>query len=146
VRKRAVVAADELERHIMRCRRRQEPASVLVVRVVAPGRIGPEWLRACFRLTDSVAIARTRYGYELKGVFDEDGLDRDALEWRLRAALDGMPTCVSWARFPDDGVTLEIVLERARVGLPVPAGHHSRRRAGALHLWAARAPSGSEGE
>src|SRR5437773_10888790 len=106
----------------MRCRRRQEPASVLVVRVVAPGRIGPQRLRACFRLTDSVAITRTRYGYELVGVFDEDQLDRQALEFRLRAALDGMATCVSWARFPDDGVTLQVLLEGARAALPAPIG------------------------
>jgi len=135
MRKRSVLVADELERHIMRCRRRQEPAAVLVLRVVASGRIGPERLRACFRLTDSVAITRTRYGYELTGVFDEDCLDRDALEWRLRAALDGMATCVSWARFPDDGVTLETLLEDARAALPMPVAQPFRLM-GALHPWA----------
>jgi hypothetical protein len=135
VRKRSVLVADELERHIMRCRRRQEPAAVLVVRFVAPGRISPQRLRACFRLTDSVAVTRTRYGYELVGVFDEDGLDRNALEWRLRCALDAPTTCVSWARFPDDGVTLETLLDDARAALPVPVVRSSRR-VGALHLWA----------
>ena len=146
MRNRASLSADELERHIMRCRRRQEPASLLVVRVAAPGRIGPGRLRACFRLTDSVAITRTRYGYELVGVFDEDRLDRDALEFRLRTALDGMATCLSWARFPDDGVTLEALVDGARAALPEPIGHPARWRAGGLHLWAARASSTSEGD
>jgi hypothetical protein len=120
VRKRSIPIADELERHIMRCRRRQEPAAVLVLRVAAASRIAPERLRASFRLTDSVAISRTRYGYELVGVFDEDSLDRDALEWRLRTALGGIATCVAWARFPDDGVTLDMLVGDARAALPVP--------------------------
>jgi hypothetical protein len=115
-----MLVADELERHIMRCRRRQEPAAVLVLRVAAAGRMSPDRLRASFRLTDSVAITRTRYGYELVGVFDEDGLDRDALEWRLRAALGGIATCVAWARFPDDGVTLGMLIGDARAALSVP--------------------------
>lgn len=145
MRKRAGFTTDELERHIMRCRRRQEPASVLVLRIVAPARTGPAKLRACFRLTDSVAIARTRDGYELAGVFDEDEFDREALEWRLREALGGAAACVSWARFPDDGLTLEILLEGARAALPATVGPPARR-SGALHLWAARASSSSEPE
>jgi len=119
VRKRSTLVADELERHIMRCRRRQEPAAVLVVRIAAAGRTGPERLRACFRLTDSVAIRRTRHGFELVGVFDEDGLDRDALEWRLRAALGGITTCFAWSRFPDDGFTLDTLVQHARSALPM---------------------------
>jgi hypothetical protein len=119
VRKRSMLVADELERHIMRCRRRQEPAAVLVVRVAAAGRAGPERLRACFRLTDSVAIRRTRHGFELVGVFDEDGLDRDALEWRLRAVLGEIATSFAWSRFPDDGFTLDMLVEDARSALPM---------------------------
>jgi hypothetical protein len=118
MRKRSILVADELERHIMRCRRRQEPAAVLVVRIADAGRTGPEQLRACFRLTDSVAIRRTRHGFELVGVFDEEGLDRDALEWRLRAALGGIATCFGWSRFPDDGFTLDMLVEDARSALP----------------------------
>jgi hypothetical protein len=120
VRKRSMLVIDELERHIMRCRRRQEPAAVLVLRVASAGRMSPDRLRASFRLTDSVAITRTRYGYELVGVFDEDGLDRDALELRLRSALGGIVTCVAWARFPDDGVTLDMLVGDARAALSVP--------------------------
>jgi hypothetical protein len=119
MRKRSMLVADELERHIMRCRRRQEPAAVLVVRIAAAGRIGPERLRACFRLTDSVAIRRTRHGFELVGVFDEEGLDRDALEWRVRSALGGIATRFAWARFPDDGFTLDMLIEDARSALPM---------------------------
>ena len=78
MRKRATLPSYELERHIMRCRRREEPASVLVARLPARVRISPERVLACFRLTDSVSIARIRDGYEIAGVFDEDGFERGA--------------------------------------------------------------------
>jgi hypothetical protein len=146
MRKRSTLVADELERHIMRCRRRQEPASVLVARFVAPGRIATRRVLSCFRLTDSVTIARTRDGWEVAGVFDQDGFDRGGLERRLRAALDGTTPGVGWARFPEDGVTLELLLEGARAALPAPALHRSRSRTASLSLWSARASSGPEGE
>jgi hypothetical protein len=146
MRKRSTVIANELERHIMRCRRRQEPASVLVARVVAQERIAPERVLACFRLTDSVTIARTRDGWEVAGVFDQEGFERDGLERRLRAALDGTATGVAWARFPDDGVTLDLLLAGARAALPALAEHPPRRRPSALSLWTARASSGTEGK
>jgi hypothetical protein len=145
MRKRASFVADELERHIMRCRRRQESASVLVARFVASGRITPRRVLSCFRLTDSVTIARTRDGWEVAGVFDHDGFDRDGLERRLRAALDGTTAGVGWARFPEDGLTLQLLLDGARAELPPPEPRRSRR-AGSLSMWTARASSGSEGE
>jgi hypothetical protein len=128
----------------MRCRRREEPASVLVARLPARVRISPERVLACFRLTDSVSIARIRDGYEIAGVFDEDGFEREGLELRLRAALDGIDARIGWMRFPDDGVTLEVLLENARAALPAPAGSSSGRRAGALFVRAARATARTE--
>jgi hypothetical protein len=128
----------ELERHIMRCRRRQEPASVLVARFAGPGRIAPGRVLACFRLTDSVAIGRTRDGWEVAGVFDHDGFDPEGLERRLRAALDGTAPVLGWARFPEDGLTLQLLLEGARAALPAPAARPSRRLAGSLSTWTAR--------
>ena len=130
----------------MRCRRRQEPASVLVARFVAPGRIASGRVLSCFRLTDSVTIARTREGWEVAGVFDQQGFDRDGLERRLLAALDGKAAGVGWARFPEDGLTLELLLEGARAALPAPAPRRFRRRPSSLSLGTARASSGSEAE
>ena len=144
MRKRATLPADELERHIMRCRRRGEPASVLVARLPARSRIDPERVRDCFRLTDSVSVARVRDGYEIAGVFDEDGFERAGLERRLRAALDGIDARIGWMRFPDDGVTLEVLLESARAAVPAPAGSLPGRRAVALFLRAARVSARSE--
>ena len=142
--RRATPPAHELERHIMRCRRREEPASLLVVRLPARVRIAPERVRDCFRLTDSVSVARIRDGYEIVGVFDEDRLEREGLERRLRAMLDWIDAGIGWVRFPDDGVTLEVLLERARALLPVPVERVPVRRASARFLRAARVSARSE--
>lgn len=114
--------AEELERHLMRCRRRGEPASVLVARLSSPARLAPAELAGCFRLTDSVAVTRAPRGYELSGVFDDNSLDRDALERRLRAATGSMSAQLAWTRFPDDGVTLRVLIDRARAALPASSG------------------------
>jgi hypothetical protein len=138
VRNRAVHVVGELERHIMRCRRRQEPASVLVARFAGPGRIAPARVLACFRMTDTVTVARTRDGWEVIGIFDDYDFDRDGFERRLRAALQGAGPTLGWARFPDDGLTLEHLLQRARAALRAPVAGDTRRLAGSLSPWTAR--------
>jgi hypothetical protein len=104
---------EELERHLMRCRRRDERASVLTARLRSTDGPAPQQLVACFRLTDSVWIRQTPHGYDVSGVFDDDGFDRGALEQRLRAMVRGADTRLGWARFPDDGVTLAALLDCA---------------------------------
>jgi hypothetical protein len=112
---------DECERHLMRCRRRGEPATVLVVRVQARRGIRPERLLRCFRLTDSVAVRRTRHGYEVQGVFDDAGLACEGLERRVRELTGPAEVSIGWARFPDDGVTLPVLVERAHAAFaPLP--------------------------
>ena len=106
----------ELERHVMRCRRREEPAALLLARVPARSRTMSHRLACCYRLTDSVAVARIGRHCELVALFDDDGIDRGVLERRLQAAA-GVEPAVAWARFPDDGVTLEALLLVARVRL-----------------------------
>jgi hypothetical protein len=128
----------DLERHIMRCRRREEPASVLVARFAAPHRLPPQRILECFRLTDSVRIARIRDGWEVVGVFDEDDFDRGGLERRVCTALGIRTLTIAWARFPEDGVTLDMLLTCARAALPACAARTSGRRAGALSMGAAR--------
>jgi hypothetical protein len=108
--------ASELELHLMRCRRRGERASLLVARVASPRRSTGRRLSGCFRLTDSVAVTRVRHGYELTGLFDDDGLERAALERRLRTSA-GVEASVAWARFPDDGLTLGALISAARASL-----------------------------
>jgi hypothetical protein len=104
----------DLEHHLMRCRRREEGAVVLALRVRAARAPAAGTLLRCLRLTDSARLRRTAHGWELDALFDEDGFDRDALERRLRATLNGSEPQLGWARFPEDGVTLLALLETAR--------------------------------
>jgi hypothetical protein len=110
-------AIDDLERHLMRCRRRGESAHVLVAHMPATGRGQPERLAKFFRLTDSVLVAHIPHGYEVAGVFDDSDLDRNALERRLRGAAATPGTTIAWKRFPDDGVTLPVLIDAARAAL-----------------------------
>jgi hypothetical protein len=115
-------ALAELEVHIARCRRRGEPGHVLVIGDLD---IDAQPLDL-FRLTDSVAIWVSANGPELRAVIDDDSFDRVALEQRIRDRL-GAAAEVGWAKFPDDGVTLEVLLQHARdaargiAPVPMPA-------------------------
>jgi hypothetical protein len=148
MKKRSMLPADDLQRRVMRCRRMETPASVLVVRIAGPVRTAPERILACFRMTDSVSIVRIRDGYELAGVFDEARFERDGVERRLRVALNGTDARIGWTRFPDDGVTLEVLLESARAALLTAAGSPPApgRRPRHFALRAARLSSRSEVE
>jgi hypothetical protein len=106
----------ELERHVMRCRRREEPALLMLAHIPCASRSTGHRLACCYRVTDSVLVARVGRHHELVALFDDDGLDRSALEQRMRAAAGVEPT-VSWARFPDDGVTLDALVAAARMQL-----------------------------
>jgi len=117
----ATAPSPDLEHHLMRCRRREERAVVLAARVRTFRAPPPEQVLASLRLTDSARVRRHGHGYELDAVFDDDGLDREALERRLRATLNGAETSLGWASFPDDGVTLVALLEAARAAAEMPA-------------------------
>jgi hypothetical protein len=136
---------ESLERHVMRCRRREEGASVLVARVSERNGLKQEALLACFRLTDSIAVRRNGRGLELAGVFDHEGLDRAGVERRLRAVAGETELQLAWSLFPDDGVTLHVLLDAARAELPAPARRAARHPAEA---GVRRSPltSGAEGE
>jgi hypothetical protein len=106
----------ELERHVMRCRRKEEPALLMLAHVPGRGPATGHRLAHCFRATDSVTLVRVGRRYELTALFDDDGFDRVVLERRLRSAA-GTEPAVAWARFPDDGVTLGALLLAARTEL-----------------------------
>jgi hypothetical protein len=89
----------------------------MLARVPAHGRATCHRLACCYRLTDSVAVARVGRHCEVVALFDhDDGLDREVLERRLHAAA-GVEPAAAWARFPDDGVTLDALLVVARMRL-----------------------------
>lgn len=106
------------ELQLARCRRRNEPAWVLVARIDARDGVSSTELAAHLRVTDSVTLRRVRHGYDLEGVFDDHDLVRGGLEERLRQLLPAAGVDFGWARFPDDGLTLAVLLERAREALP----------------------------
>lgn len=116
---------NDLERHLSWSRRRAERATVLVARLGVHDVEDPVALVESFRITDSVSLRRTPRGYDLHAVLDEKDLDREAVERRIADLTSAPPSC-GWATFPDDGVTLDVLLELARRSLdpsrePVPA-------------------------
>jgi hypothetical protein len=129
-------APGEVDRHIARCRRLEEPAEVMVAISPRTARSsGTAWLHrwrtdwcrsaaGALRLTDSIEIQPGRA--ELRAVLDGASLDRASVERRLVATLDARQTgsrldrrggpsevAFGWARFPDDGFTFEVLAQRA---------------------------------
>jgi hypothetical protein len=104
---------DDLDRHLMRARRRQEPVEVMSARLRRADRGTPARLLSCFRLTDSVSVRATRGGLALIALFDAADFERAGVEQRLRS-IAGPDLDIRWARFPEDGLTLPAVLMRLR--------------------------------
>jgi hypothetical protein len=102
---------DDLESQLARCRRRGERAWVLVARVDASG-ADVAHVRALLRLSDAVVAVRAIDRVDLCAVIDGD-VDREALEERLRRSLPGRLRC-GWAVFPDEALTLEMLMAAAR--------------------------------
>lgn len=102
----------DLQRHIAWCRRREEPAHLLVVPL---GRIDEQETRnliRSFRSTDTVTLGRNGSKPELIAFLDAHRFVREGLEARL-AERFGVRS-FGWATFPEDGLTLKTLLEHAR--------------------------------
>ena len=112
-----IARVGELQRHLDWCRRREESAHVLVVMLPGAENDHRRLLEA-FRLTDSVAIQTHREGCEVHAVIDDHRLSRAGLERRIVQEV-GDDARFGWAAFPQDGYTLEVLLERAASGLTV---------------------------
>lgn len=110
---------DELELQLLRCRRREETAWVMVARVAGPAHVSD--LLGCLRLTDAARVDLGVHGKELACVLDADGLDREALERRLRRGVPRADVRFGWSHFPQDGAGLDVLLHKARAGLPRPS-------------------------
>jgi hypothetical protein len=104
---------DDLRRHISAARRRDERADVVVFALPAGNVADHASLLASFRLTDSAALTHGGRSFDVEVVLDHAGLDRDGVERRITSQLATCPL-FGWATFPDDGVTLEALLETAR--------------------------------
>lgn len=104
---------DDLRRHISAARRRNERADVLVFTLPAADLAEYAPLLASFRLTDSTAVTHVGRLRDVEIVLDHAGLDRSGIERRIASQLATSPP-FGWATFPDDGVTLEALVETAR--------------------------------
>jgi hypothetical protein len=124
----AVVAPrldSDLQRQLMRSRRRGEDAAVLVARSKALPRAATEDLLGTLRATDGFEVATHGPATEIRAVLDASGLDRDAVERRVRSVTADTGTEFGWAQFPGDGVTLNVLIDHARKSL-VPAAWDER--------------------
>lgn len=117
-----VARSQDLQRHLDWCRRREERAHVLVVRLPDAHDESDRGLLEAFRLTDSVSILGRHDGCEVHAVVDDHRLSRDGLERRIVQEV-GASARFGWAAFPEDGYTLEVLLERAsaELGAEAPA-------------------------
>lgn len=102
--------AHDLERHLAWARRRADSCDLLVVEG-CPADAG---LPAVLRTTDSaeltvIGINRT----EVRVLLDDVGECREVVERRLAGRATPGAT-FGWARFPDDGVTVEALIHQAR--------------------------------
>lgn len=123
------VPQSDLQRHLDWCRRREDPAHLLVLPFSNNEVPDPFRLLQCFRATDSVALSRSAEGFELHALLDDKAFVREGLEIRL-SEWCGDRKYFGWATFPDDGVTIQALLEHAKTAMARhSAENHSEKQA-----------------
>ncbi len=83
-------------------------------------------MSSVLRVTDGVSMVPSLGGSGLCAVLESDGRARSAIDQRLRRAC-GNEVQLAWASSPDDGVTLESLLEVALNRLPIPESRRPQR-------------------
>ena len=116
----AIASQSDLQRHLEWCRRREEPAHVLVVPFSDAQVPDPFQLLQCFRVTDSVALSRSVDGFSsMRSSTTRTSSGRD---WRSGSASGAATASISAAAtFPEDGVTIQALsstLRRAWLSAP----------------------------
>jgi hypothetical protein len=137
---------------LARCRRSGRPADILVVEApastsIAGGRRtrrGATAVSSVLRVTDGVSMVPSLGGNGICAVLESDEGARSAIDQRLRSAC-GNEIQLAWASSPDDGVTLDSLLEVALNRLPLPESRRRQRRQRLEPLPAQRLLSGSLG-
>ncbi len=129
-----VSRSQDLQRHLDWCRRREEQAHVLVIHLPEAADDDERRVLEAFRLTDSVAITRYEGRRELHAVVDDHRLSREGLQRRVVQEV-GPNAQFGWAAFPEDGFTLDVLLDRAASELD---GSDERSPAGLGRLAPAR--------
>jgi hypothetical protein len=105
-----------LERCLERCRRRGDPATVLVLEVAADAAAVRNLFRTV-RVTDSFVIRRFRQRFEVLGLLEECDVARATIQARFAESLHGVTPRFGWASYPVDGLTLDVLLEHARTSI-----------------------------
>ena len=119
---RAARGGSSLDHDLMKRRRREEPAAMLVVEGRYAASAGPA-LGTSLRVTDSVDWKMRRGQVRLRAILDEEGLDRSTVERRLAEASGGALRA-GWATFPEDGFTVHALEEAARARMiPIDEAH-----------------------
>jgi hypothetical protein len=108
-------ANGDLRRHLAWCRRREEPAHLLLVPLNGIDEEEVSGMLESFRITDSVTLGRGAGGTELYALLDAHGFIREGLERRLAERFEDRR--FGWATFPGDGVTLQTLIEHARIAM-----------------------------
>ena len=111
-----ILRTHDLQRHLDWCRRREEKAHVLVMRFSLRDVPKPARVLDSFRTTDSIAIHLGQGVCEVQAVLDDQGFSREGVERRIIEDNDASFR-FGWASFPDDGVTLDSLMETARAEL-----------------------------
>lgn len=116
----------DLQRQLMRSRRRNEAAQVLV----ADGRLGDDVrlleVVGTLRVTDGFEVLTSNGRCEVRAVLDGGDIDREAVEQRIAEVFGDALVHFGWASFPAQGVTLDALLTEARASMrpahvgPVP--------------------------
>jgi hypothetical protein len=114
-----VLRSHDLQRHLDWCRRRQESAHVLVMRFSLREVPKPIRILDSFRTTDSIALHYSHGVCELQAVLDDAGFSREGVERRIVESSNAQFR-FGWAAFPEEGVTLDALMETARAELVEP--------------------------
>lgn len=100
-----------LRRQLAVARRRGERVDVVCASAFG---VDARDVRGALRISDFATVRDGRdQGVDLRAVVDTQGLDRHAFEARMQDSLGGR-WAFSWARFPEDGATLDALVQQAR--------------------------------
>lgn len=107
----------DLRRQIERCRRAETPAFAFVADVSDAAGVDAHSVRDTFRLADTVEVVHSGSRFHVRGVITDLAEFRPAgLGERLELEL-GTSVATGWARFPEEGLTLDLLLEHAEADL-----------------------------
>jgi hypothetical protein len=101
-----------LEAQLNYCRRRDEPADVVVIDAVRSAGVDVTALMGALRVTDAAAVLDDGKRVRIAAALHRHNLDRQGLEQRLEGEVIA-PLTIGWASFPEDGWTVDTLIDQA---------------------------------